>query len=86
VVHCASVVHVVGHVEATPSQTKPAHAGSAVVSLEHVPLTVPPARTEHASHAPVHAVPQQRPSTQKFEMHWLIAVQVPPLPFFPMHS
>jgi hypothetical protein len=41
--------------------------------------------TSHALQFPVHALPQQYPSTQKPDVHWLAVVQPEPFGFFARH-
>jgi hypothetical protein len=72
-----------------PSQD-PAHALPSLAQAARAPWGGPwtaeqvPSRpfTSHASHWPVHALSQQKPSTQSPDLHWSGAVQAPPLSSF----
>jgi hypothetical protein len=69
-------------VKEAPVHSRPPHAGEGVVpsgTVAHVPTL--PGRL-HRSHAALQGPPQQTPSTQKPEAHWLAAVQERPASFF----
>jgi hypothetical protein len=63
------------------------HGGAATQRLSvppavtgaQVPLAPPVRAAEHALQDVLHAASQQKPSTQKPDVHWLFAVHVPPL-------
>ena len=75
-------MHEAGHEAAAPSHKYGAQAGfPAVPALSGVQTPAAPGRL-HASHAPLHAVLQQTPSTQLAALHWLPAVQAAPSVFF----
>ena len=81
--HSELWVQLVGQAPVAPPQTYGVQAGVPAApagKTKQVPLTIPPAPRLQASHAPpVQAVPQHTPSTQKFEAHWLVEVQLLPL-------
>jgi len=57
-----------------------------VLTLEHVPLTPTLSAAEQAWHVPLHAVLQQKPSTQLPLLHWLpVPVQAELCAFFGVH-
>jgi hypothetical protein len=56
-----------------------------VVMSEHVPLAPTLRAAEQAWHTPLHAVLQQKPSTQLPALHWLSRVQADPCAFFSAH-
>jgi hypothetical protein len=45
-----------------------------------------PGVTSHASHVPPHALSQQKPSTQKPDVHCVDAVHIAPFGFVPRHA
>ena len=69
----------VGQLALEPLQTKvPQEGAPPVVTFAQVPLVVAPAATEQALQLPVHALSQQKPSTQLPVPHWLFAVHAVP--------
>lgn len=50
--------------------------------MVQVPLADAPCPAEQAWQVPTHAALQQKPSTQKPEVHWLAPVQAVPWAFF----
>jgi hypothetical protein len=54
-----------------------------VVTSRQYPSATPVFAREHATHVPVHALSQQKPSTQFPDWHWLLALHAVPLPFLP---
>jgi hypothetical protein len=73
-VHCASVLHFVGHAVVVPSQTYGVHDGApALVAAAIAQLPV-----VHVAQAPRHAVLQHVPLTQLPLLHWSAAVHVVP--------
>ena len=77
--HCASVLHVVGHVLSVPSQTYGVHEG--VPAL--VAAAIPQFPVTHVAQAPRHVVLQQIPLTQLPVLHWSAAAHIVPFDCVP---
>jgi hypothetical protein len=75
-------VHVAPHVVPAPGHAARCPCGLPF-TCEHRPCA---AATSHAWHCPVHAVSQQKPSTQKPLSHWSPAVQAAPFSAIPEHN
>ncbi len=81
VTQSVSAAQLVAQVALDPEHTYGAHEGEPALPLlliAHVPSTLAPAATEHASQAPEQAVLQQTPSTQDPDWHWLRAEHFAP--------
>ena len=77
--------HAARHAAEVPLQYVRPHslAGSALAAtVVHVPFADAPCPAAHAWQVPEQAVLQQKPSTQKPEVHWLAPLQAVPCTFF----